>query len=138
MGSATVPERLLAGVRQELADLDDDTRMFACGAAVAGDPFDLDVATAAADIDRATAISALDRIVASDLVRATDQARVFRFRHPVVHHAVYDASLPGWRLLAHERAAAVLAARGADPVQRAYHVEKFARPRRAGVDAPPP
>jgi hypothetical protein len=44
----TLPDRLVAGVRQELNDLDDQVRTFAWAAAVAGDPFDVDVAAAAA------------------------------------------------------------------------------------------
>lgn len=124
----TLPDRLVAGVRQELNDLDDQVRTFAWAAAVAGDPFDVDVAAAAADMDPAHAMGALDGVVVTDLVRTTDQPRAFMFRHPLVHRAVYDAAPPGWRLLAHGRAAAVLARRGAEPIVRAHHVEQFAQP----------
>jgi hypothetical protein len=61
-------------------------------------------------------------------VRPADGPRRFRFRHPLVRRAVYDASPPGWRLGAHERAAAALAARGAPPAAQAYHVARCARP----------
>ncbi len=134
------------------------------GAAVAGEPFDPELAAAIAGLDPASAPAALDVLVAADLVRpaagsiaaclpATPyseeaQARVvaewtmspcgapldpdlvpqatggrqFVFRHPLVRRAVYDACAAGWRLGAHERAAAALAARGAGPAARAFHV----------------
>jgi DNA-binding CsgD family transcriptional regulator len=123
-----VPSTLAAVVGQELEDLDPAVRGFLDGAAVAGDPFDLDVAAAAAGVDRAGAAAALDALVAVDLVRPAGHRRTLRFRHPLVHRAIADAAPPGWRLLAHERAAYALLAIGADPAIRAYHVEQFARP----------
>jgi len=121
-----VPTSVLAVVQQEVARLPAPSRALTQGAAVAGEPFDADLAAAAAGLERDSALPALDALVAADLVRA-DGAR-FRFRHPLVRRAIYDATPPGWRLAAHERAAAALAGRGADPAQRAYHVEQFARP----------
>src|SRR6185295_10073631 len=52
--------------------------------------------------------------------------RRFVFRHPLLRRAVYEAAPAGWRLAAHERAAAALAARGAAPAERAHHVEQYA------------
>jgi len=123
-----LPTTLAAVVGQELEQLPPDARALLDGAAVAGDPFDLDVAAAAAGIGRADAAAALDAVVAVDLVRPAEHRRTFRFRHPLVHRAIADAAPPGWRLLAHERAAYALLAIGADPAIRAYHVEQFARP----------
>ena len=60
-------------------------------------------------------------------MRATGDGRAFAFRHPLVRRAVYDAAPPAWRLAAHERVAAALAARGAGPAVRADHVERYAR-----------
>ncbi len=72
-------------------------------------------------------MSALDELLRSDLVRHTDVPRRFRFRHPLVRRAVYDASPAGWRLGAHQRSAEALVARGTSAAGRAPHVERSAR-----------
>ena len=60
-------------------------------------------------------------------MRATDVPRQFRFRHPLVRRAVYAHAGGGWRLAAHGRAVAALAARGASAAAQAHHVEHSAR-----------
>ena len=97
------------------------------GAAVAGDPFEPELAAAAAELPETSVMDALDELLRVDLVRPTDVPRRFRFRHPLVRRAVYEATPAGWRLGAHERCAAELAARGAPTAARAHHVERFAR-----------
>jgi predicted ATPase len=140
----SLPPTLLAAVGLEIAALPAASRALIEGAAVAGDPFDPELAAAAAGMDApdeaavagrdgdaiaaADIGAALDRLVAADLVRPSGDGRGFAFRHPLVQRAVYDAAPPAWRLAAHERAAAVLAARGAAPAVRAHHVARYARP----------
>ena len=97
------------------------------GAAVAGDPFEPELAAAAAAIPDHEAVDGLDELLALDLVRPTDVPRRFRFRHPLVRQAVYENAPGGWRLGAHERSAAALAERGAPAAARAHHVEQAAR-----------
>ena len=82
---------------------------------------------AAAAVPEPAAFAALDELLRCDLVRPTDVPRRFRFRHPLVRRAVYDASPGGWRLGAHERCAQALAARGASVTARVHHVERSAR-----------
>ena len=123
-GGAEVPETVAAAVRGELTPLSDAARELAEGAAIAGDPFDLDVAVAAAG---GAGGAAIDELVAAGLVHG-EGGRRFRFRHPLVHRAIADSVPPGRRLEAHERAAAALAAAGAAPALRAHHVAEFARP----------
>lgn len=119
------PRTLLAAVACEVAALPGPSRTLLEGAAVAGDPFDPELAAAASGCPWEP--GALDALVAADLVREAN-GRDFAFRHPVVRRAVYDAVPPALRLAAHERVAAVLEARGARPARRAYHVEQYAHP----------
>jgi len=122
-----VPAPVIASLAEELGLLSADTRRVLCGAAVSGDPFEPDLAAAAAGADDATAMDAFDELLDLGLVRATDVPRRFRFRHPLVRRAVYESAPGGWVLGAHERCAQVLAERGAPVASRAHHVEFAAR-----------
>lgn len=122
-----VPASVAAALAEELALLSDTQRLVLEGAAVAGDPFEPEHAAAAAALTEPTVMEALDELLRVDLLRTTDVPRRFRFRHPLVRRAVYDAAAPGWRLGAHERSADALAARGAPATARAHHVERSAR-----------
>ena len=124
---AVLPPTLVAAVQLEVSALPPASRSLLEGAAVAGDPFDPELAAAAADLGD-DALVLLDKLAAADLVRPTGSARGFAFRHPIVRRAVYDAAPAGWRIGAHERAAAALEERGAAPLAIAHHVEQSARP----------
>ena len=128
MTGLDVPPAVAASLRDELALLSSLGRLVLEGAAVAGDPFELELAAAAAATPDAPAIDAIDELLDLDLLRTTDVPRRFRFRHPLVRRAVYEAAAAGWRLGAHERCAEALAARGATAAARAHHVERSARP----------
>jgi DNA-binding NarL/FixJ family response regulator len=122
-----VPAAVAAATAEELDALCASGRGLAEAAAVAGDPFELDLAAAAADLAEPDALEALDELVAHDLVRSTQVPRRFRFRHPLVRRAVYESCSPGARIAAHRRSAHALAARGAPATTRAHHVEPSAR-----------
>ena len=127
MGGVEVPGAVVAALRGELALLGDDDRRVLEGAAVAGDPFEPELAAAAAGVSETEAIDGLDELLRRDLVRPTEVPRRFRFRHPLVRGAVYESAPGGWLLGAHERTAAALAERGAPVTTRALHVERSAR-----------
>ena len=98
------------------------------GAAVAGDPFEPDLAADAAETSEAAAMEAIDELLQLDLVRQTDVPRRLPFPAPArPSRAVYETTRGGWRLGAHERCAKALAARGATAAARAHHVERSAR-----------
>jgi ATP/maltotriose-dependent transcriptional regulator MalT len=122
-----VPAAVAASLAEELVLLSDSGRRMLEGAAVAGDPFELELAAAAADVSEAAAMQAVDELFDLDLVRNTDVPRRFRFRHPIVRRAVYESTAGGWRVGAHERCAEALVARGATAAGRAHHVERSAR-----------
>jgi ATP/maltotriose-dependent transcriptional regulator MalT len=121
-----VPPAIAASLSEELASLSEDARLVLEGAAVAGDPFEPELAAAAATASEAAAMDAVDELLRVDLIRTTDVPRRFRFRHPLVRRAVYEATAAGWRLGAHERCADALAVRGATAAARAHHVERSA------------
>ncbi|HEX8103199.1 MAG TPA: AAA family ATPase [Solirubrobacteraceae bacterium] len=136
-GAGTGPEVALAGLRvpplvaaaltEELGLLSAAARGVLDAASVAGDPFELDLAVVAVARPEPEVLDALDELVQADFVRETDMPRRFRFRHPIVRRAVYEATRGGWRIGAHERVSEALAARGAPASARAHHVERSAR-----------
>jgi DNA-binding CsgD family transcriptional regulator len=125
---AEVPPAVVAALEIELASLAEPERALLTGAAVAGEPFEIDLAALAGEIDMAAALPALDALLVSDLVRSTDSPRRFQFRHPLVRRAVYGTVGPGWLLAAHGRVAAALRARGAPVTALADHVARSAAP----------
>jgi DNA-binding CsgD family transcriptional regulator len=122
-----VPKTVAAALAEELALLSETQRLVLEGAAVAGDPFEPELAAAAAAVAELAIMEALDELLEAGLLRTTEVPRRFRFRHPLVRRAVYEAAAPAWRLGAHERCAEALAVRGAHVSSRAHHVERSAR-----------
>jgi DNA-binding CsgD family transcriptional regulator/tetratricopeptide (TPR) repeat protein len=122
-----VPRRVSAAIRSELDDLSSSARVLLQGAAVAGDPFEPELAAEAAGLAAHDALGDLDELLQHDFIRGTDSPRRFCFRHPIVRRAVYDAAGAGWCLQAHGRAAVLLETQGAPATARAHHIERSAR-----------
>jgi len=121
-----IPAAVAASLAEELAGLSPAERALLEGAAVAGEPFEPDLAAAVGELSLADGLDALDALLGRDLLRPTTVPRRFRFRHPLVRRAVYDATRGGWRLAAHARAVSALTARGAATSELAHHVERCA------------
>jgi DNA-binding CsgD family transcriptional regulator len=121
-----LPASLAGAIADEIEALPDVARTLLRAAAVAGEPFEPDLAADAGGIDPDEALDALDELLRRDIVRSTELPRRFVFRHPLVRQLVYESAGAGWRLAAHRRADAALAKRGASASDRAYHVEQSA------------
>jgi DNA-binding CsgD family transcriptional regulator/tetratricopeptide (TPR) repeat protein len=124
-----VPAAVGGAIAGELESLSTRSRRLLDAAAVAGEPFEPDLAAAIGELSEAAALDALDDLLAADLVRPTQVPRRFSFRHPLVRASVYESVRGGWRIAAHARAADALAARGAAAAERAHHVEQSAAQR---------
>jgi ATP/maltotriose-dependent transcriptional regulator MalT len=118
-----VPRAVIAAIREELIAVSDQSRLILEAAAVAGESFEPEPI---AERELAPVLGAIDELLEFDFIRPTDAPRRFRFRHPIVRRAVYDGMPHGWRIGAHARAAAALAAAHAPASARAHHVESSA------------
>jgi tetratricopeptide (TPR) repeat protein len=125
---AEAPGGVVAAIGAERAALAEPARMLLDGAAIAGDPFDLDLAAAAGGLDADRALAGLNALVERGLVRPADAPRRFAFRHPVVRSAVHAAVPAGEEIAAHERAARALQGAGAPLPARARHLAYAAAP----------
>jgi len=128
LDEGAVPGAVAVAVRYELAALSRTAGIVARGAAVAGEPFEADLAARCSGLADAEAVVGLDELLARGVVREHESPRRFAFRHPIVRRAVYDSAGAAWRLTAHARAAAALAERGAPIVSIAHHVASSAVP----------
>ena len=127
---AGVPRAVARALEQEIAALSEDGRAARPGRGGGGRSRSTSTSrSAAAGLERGgDALDALDELLAGALLAGTDVPRRYRFRHPLVRHAIYESAADGWRIAAHGRAAAALAARGGSLAARAHHLERCARP----------
>jgi DNA-binding NarL/FixJ family response regulator len=122
-----VPRAVLDSISSELDLLSADARSVAVGAAVVGDPFDLDLVVAACGFLEGRVFDGLDELSVREIVRPAGLPRRFQFRHPLVRNAIYQSSPPGSRLGYHRRIVEALSGRDVAPLELARHVEHAAR-----------
>ncbi|HWH11609.1 MAG TPA: AAA family ATPase [Solirubrobacteraceae bacterium] len=122
-----VPEAVRAALSSELSALSAQALALLGGAAVTGDPFDLRLAARAAGVGDADVPEAIGELLRFGLVHPVSVVEQFAFRHPIVRSIVYQLAANGWRVRAHARAAAFLAASDAGALTQAPHVERSAR-----------
>lgn len=116
-------------VAREPSGLAPAEREVARAAAVLGDVFHPAQAAAVAGYDLPRALTALDALAERGVIRAAPGAvPLLRFRHPLLRAVLHARMPPGARIAAHARAARVLRAAGADPVDRAPHLARSAAP----------
>jgi DNA-binding CsgD family transcriptional regulator len=120
------PPAVAAAIHDELDHLNNDCRLVLDAAAIVGESFEPQLVAAIADRDLTLTLVAVDELLDADLIRPTATPQRFRFRHPIVRRAVYDAMPRGWRLGAHARAAGALTAQHAPASVCAHHVERSA------------
>src|SRR4051794_572710 len=74
-----VPAGVVAALEEELALLSADSRRVLQGAAVAGDPFEPELAASASDVSEPEAMEAVDELLRAELIRPTGVPRRFGF-----------------------------------------------------------
>ncbi len=132
---AGVPRVVAATIVEQLESLSADARSLVNAGAIAGDPFEPELAYAIAELSPDVGVVALDELLDARLLQPTEVPRRFAFRHPLVRRAVYETTKGGWRLAGHARAAQTLAAQGVTAAARAHHVEQSGvRGDRAAID----
>jgi DNA-binding CsgD family transcriptional regulator/tetratricopeptide (TPR) repeat protein len=116
------PEPVTRAVALRLSRLPEEARRFATAAAVLGDGAEQRDVAALADLDdRHLSTLAATWLARADLLRVSTPT--VEFVHPVVRSAVYESIDSAHRLLAHRRAAELLAAAQAEPERVAAHLD---------------
>jgi DNA-binding CsgD family transcriptional regulator len=116
---ALAPERVTRTVLVRLARLSPDARGIARALVALGDDADVPLLAEYAGLDVDDALAGADELRAAAIL---DPGASPRFIHPLVRTAL-DADVPaGERAASHVRAAALLHARGASPLQLAAHL----------------
>lgn len=123
-----VPRSVMAAVDSTLRELSAPARSLLDGAALAGDPFEVQLAEIAAGAPDCTATSAIDELLEAGLVALDTRDLRCRFRHPLVRQAVHERIAVERRRAGHAALAAALRARGAGPREVAPHVAASAEP----------
>jgi len=121
-----VPDAVRRALASEIGSLPVSAQVLLQGGAVAGDPFEEDLATIAADIGIEEAQEGFDALLRAGIINPTPTPRRFAFRHPILRAAVYDSGAQSWIVRAHARVAEAMAKRGEGAAARAHHLARSA------------
>jgi DNA-binding CsgD family transcriptional regulator len=114
-----VPDAVARHVLVRLSRLDPAAARLAHAVAVLGSGAELRHAASLAGLPEARAAAAVDALVSADVL---SPGLPLEFAHPLLREAVYSDSRPGERVLAHSRAARMLADAGSPPERVAPHL----------------
>jgi hypothetical protein len=117
---SVAPRRIGAGILRLVAQISPAAVSLSRAVALSPTPLTVGDAGAIADLDDEAVVTAADALVRAEVL-VWDGERL-SFRHPLMRTAVYDELDPVHRRLAHTKAAAALAARGANVEVVATHV----------------
>lgn len=121
-----VPDAVRQALESEIRSLPVSSQVLLQGAAVAGDPFEDELATIAANIGPEEAMAGFDDLLQAAIVNPTPTPRRFAFRHPILRAAAYDSAAGSWVVRAHARIAEAMTKRGDAPSARAPHIVRSA------------
>ncbi|HST42280.1 MAG TPA: AAA family ATPase [Conexibacter sp.] len=123
-----VPRTIIAAVDSSVRQLSAPARSLLEGAALVGDPFDVQLAEVAAGVPDCVAASAIDELIEATFVELDGSDLRCRFRHPLVRQSVHDRIGLERRRTGHAALAVALRERGAAPQALAPHVAAAAEP----------
>jgi ATP/maltotriose-dependent transcriptional regulator MalT len=121
-----VPSAVASMIEARLEGLAEGPRSLALAAAVAGDPFEVDVVAAALDRVEDEVLDDLDVLVVAAMIMTGDTPRRLQFRHPIVRSAIYRVTPPSALLRCHQRIATHLTNLGRPAGEVAFHLEQSA------------
>jgi len=121
-----ISSRLEALILGEIETFSPAEMTVASTAAVAGDPFSVDLLGSLADLDEREVQSCLRMLMDRDLIRAVPGSPSLAFRHPLVRSVIYNHTSPAWRVGVHRRALTQLTSLGSPAVELAHHIEHSA------------
>jgi len=120
-----VPSGICDVLLRRVGRLPDDTQSLLMVAAVAGRELQSDLLEHVTGLDTEQLLLGLEPAIAAGLVATAEGGWGFRFRHPLIHEALYASAGRVERARLHARVAAALegasAASAADVAQLAYH-----------------
>ncbi|HEY7042382.1 MAG TPA: AAA family ATPase [Nocardioidaceae bacterium] len=125
--AGVIPSAVQAALAGELDRLDPADRRLVDVAAILGGTFDPHLVADVVGVSVEEALAGLDRSAQEGICAAEHSATTWRFRHPLLRLAAYDAQSAVTRAATHRRVQQVLAAHGAPAAEQARHVAVTAR-----------